>query len=55
MPAGTYDACRFDTSYGGTQAPSSEWFIAGKGILVKSVYGGAGTQATSVQVNGQRL
>ncbi|HEY0919225.1 hypothetical protein [Devosia sp.] len=55
VPAGTYDACKFEVSSGPGSAPSTNWFVRGKGLHVKSVNGGVVMEATSVKLNGQAL
>ncbi len=55
VAAGTYEACKFETTSGPTTAPSTNWYLVGKGIHLKSVSGASTTEATSVRFNGQAL
>lgn len=57
VPAGTYSACKYETTNGG--AVTTQWVIVGKGLMVKSVSVTGNItqtlQATSVKLNGQSL
>ena len=57
VPAGTYSTCKYE--YNNSGVVSTNWFIVGKGLGVKSVSTVGNTtqtlQATSVTLNGQRL
>lgn len=55
VAAGNYEACKFETTSGPTTAPSTNWYLVGKGIHLKSVSGSSTTEATSVRFNGQAL
>jgi hypothetical protein len=53
VPAGTYNACKYQVTTNGDSA--TNWVIAGKGILVKTTTtAGLTVQATSVTLNGQQ-
>jgi hypothetical protein len=57
VPAGTYSACKYETTIGGVA--TTQWVIVGKGLPVKSITVTGNTtqtlQATSVSLNGQAL
>jgi len=59
VPAGTYQTCRFDSTYGSAAGSDSEWRIVGSGIVVKTISGTGSattiTEAASVTLNGQAL
>jgi len=55
VPAGTFDTCKFESTTDGSPGVTTAWFIAGKGIHVKSAYTGMTVEATSVTLNGVRL
>jgi hypothetical protein len=61
VPAGTYNACKFQTTTPGNTDVTRQWVIVGKGVPVQTITtNAAGTvtqtiQATSITVNGQRL
>ena len=62
MPAKTFSACKFETTFssGGVSSLTTIWVIDGKGIPVKtqvSVNGVVNStqEATSVKLNGQAL
>jgi hypothetical protein len=57
VPAGTYEACRFDRTTSPQLPVASMWYMAGQGLLIQS--GTIATanymRATSIVLNGQRL
>ena len=61
VPAGTYNACKFQSTTPGSTDVTSQWVIVGKGVPVQTITtnaAGAVTQtiqATSITFNGQRL
>jgi hypothetical protein len=59
VPAGTYNTCKFEITRDGVAGTTTQWVIAGKGLMVKSVaISGDTTQtveASSVTLNGQKL
>lgn len=59
VPAGTFNTCKFEVTTSGSTDVSTSWFIAGKGIHVKSSYSYNSTvsviQAVSVKLNGVPL
>jgi len=55
VPAGTYNACKFEVTSSGSNDVTTNWFVVGKGFHVKSVAGGSVPQtieATSIKLNG---
>ncbi len=56
VPAGTYNACKYEHSSGGA-VTSTNWVVVGKGVPVKTVSGtGSDTltiEATAISLNGQ--
>ncbi len=61
VPAGTYNACKMETTSvsNGTASVQTSWIVVGKGIPVKTTMTGGGVnqtiQATSVKLNGASL
>lgn len=53
VAAGTYEACKFEVTTGPGSPATTNWFIRGKGLHVKSVTGSQVMEATSVKVNDQ--
>jgi hypothetical protein len=52
IPAGTFDACRFDQKHQGPNGPTStHWFLVGHGVELKSstpAFAGAGASVTEL-------
>jgi hypothetical protein len=57
VPAGTYNACKFEVSVTveGSTSLSTNWLMVGKGIHIKSVATDMTIEATSVKLNGASL
>lgn len=55
VPAGTFNTCKFEVTTPGSTDVSTSWFVAGKGIHLKSSYPGMAMEATSVRLNGAPL
>lgn len=61
VPAGTYNACKFESKTAGSTDLSTQWVVVGKGVPVKTATTDAAgklTQtisATAVSLNGQKL
>ena len=55
VPAGTFNACKFETTTSGSADVNTSWFVVGKGVHVKSTYPGQAIEATSATINGAPL
>lgn len=55
VPAGTFNACKFETTYDGSPEVNTSWFVVGKGIHVKATFPGMAIEATSITLNGAPL
>jgi hypothetical protein len=55
VPAGTFNACKFEMTTSGSTDVSTSWFVVGKGIHVKTAVTGLTIEATSATVNGAPL